>query len=653
MSSPDPEKNDASPVDSEKHATFATPNDESQSSHAEPANGGKTGDVEAKPGPADEGQYERSRGKIAIIMLAIGMAVFLAALDITIITTALPTISNDFHTASGYTWIGSAYLLATAASTPIWGKISDIFGRKPVLLIANVIFFIGSLIAALSINLGMLLAARAIQGMGGGGLVTLGNICVGDLFAPRRRGAYYGIIGGVWAIASSLGPIIGGAFTQKVTWRWCFYINLPLDGIAFFLLFFFLDLKTPKTPIVEGVEAIDWLGSLAVVGGTLMFLFGLELGGVSYPWDSATVVCLLVFGVVTLALFAVIELFVAKSPIMAPRIFRKRNNLASLGACWIQSFVFIAGSYYLPLYFQAALGKSPILSGVYTLATSVSLSLTSIATGIFIRITGKYRPPIFFGFFLMTLGFGLFVDFDAQSSLAKLLIYQIIAGIGVGPNFQAPLIALQSSINPRDIAGATATFGFTRNLATAVSVVIGGVIYQNVLQDKAKSNPSLGSLVGASGGGGPGAAVGLVQSLPPQQKSIVQSAFASSLSRIWILYVAFSFVGLLNCFLITTQKLAREHKETETGLEAEKARQAEMQREQQERREKRASKRMSKEHRRSAQLDGRRSGDIGARTSTDVDGAVSKELGGQATDTPEQDAEQDGDQEAKRGSETK
>ena len=532
----------------------------------------------------------------------------------TIITTALPTISEDFHTSSGYTWIGSAYLLGTAAATTVWGKVSDIFGRKPVLLMANVIFFIGSLIAALSINIGMLLAARAIQGIGGGGLVTLGNICIGDLFSPRRRGAYYGIIGGVWAIASSLGPIVGGAFTQKVTWRWCFYINLPLDGIAFFILLFFLDLKTPKTPLVEGIKAIDWLGSLLVIGGTLMFLFGLEFGGVTYAWDSATVICLLVFGVATICLFAVTELFLAPNPLMPPRIFRKRNNWASLSACFVQSFVFIAASYYLPLYFQASLGKTPILSGVYQLATSLSLSVASIATGFFIRKTGKYRPPIFLGFFLMTLGFGLFVNLDSGASLAKILIYQIITGLGVGPNFQAPLIALQSSINPRDIASATATFAFTRNLATAVSVVIGGVIFQSLLAKKATSNPALGALVGASGGGGPGAAIGIVQHLPPQQKSLAQSAFASSLQDVWIFYLAFSVLGLGAAFLITTQKLDKEHKETEVGLEAEKARREEMKREQQERRDKRASKRMSKDKRKSTDINGQK------RMNTDVNG---------------------------------
>ena len=167
---------------------------------------------------------ERSKGKIALIMTALGMAVFLAALDVTIITTALPTISEYFHSAAGYTWIGSAYLLGNASSVPLWGKISDIFGRKPILIVANLLFLIGSLIAALSNSIGMLIAARAIQGVGGGGLVTLVNICISDLFSLRRRGAYFGIIGGVWALASAIGPVIGGVFTEKVSWRWCFYI---------------------------------------------------------------------------------------------------------------------------------------------------------------------------------------------------------------------------------------------------------------------------------------------------------------------------------------------------------------------------------------------------------------------------------------------
>lgn len=174
--------------------------------------------------PADP-EASRTRLQTSIIMVCLCASVFLAALDTTIVTTALPTISEYFHSSAGYTWIGSAYLLANAASIPSWGKVSDIWGRKPVLLCACSVFFIGSTLAATSVNIGMLITARAIQGIGGGGLLVLVNICISDLFSMRNRGQYFALVGMTWALASALGPILGGVFTEKVSWRWCFYIN--------------------------------------------------------------------------------------------------------------------------------------------------------------------------------------------------------------------------------------------------------------------------------------------------------------------------------------------------------------------------------------------------------------------------------------------
>jgi EmrB/QacA subfamily drug resistance transporter len=514
----------------------------------------------------------RSKGKVAVIMLALCMAVFLAALDVTIVTTALPTITEHFGSASGYTWIGSAFMLANAASIPSWGKVSDIFGRKPMLLLANIIFMIGSLVAALSNSIGMLIAARAVQGLGGGGLVILVNITIGDLFSLRIRGAFYGIIGGVWAIASSIGPIIGGAFTESVSWRWCFWINLPLDGLAFIILVFFLDIETPKTPLIEGLKAIDWVGSLLIVGATLMFLFGLQYGGETYPWGSATVVCLLVFGVLTFALFILYEWKIPKYPVMPLGLFKSRTNIATLSVVFIHGVVFISGSYYLPLYFQAVLGATPILSGVYLLPTALALSAGSIGTGIFVGKTGLFLPPIYLGLFMLTLGYGLFVDFSAHSSWAKIIIYQIIAGVGVGPLFQAPIIALQAHINPRDIGTATATLGFIRQLATSTSVVIGQVVFQNSMSAK---TPQLATTLGPElaqrlSGSEAGANTQVINSLPGPQKEAVRVAFADSLVPMWIMYTAFAAVGLLAGFLIKKKVLSSQHEETKTGLAAEK-----------------------------------------------------------------------------------
>ncbi|KAE9369002.1 MFS general substrate transporter [Stipitochalara longipes BDJ] len=513
---------------------------------------------------------EASRTKLqtTIIMLSLCASVFLAALDTTIITTALPTISEYFHSNAGYTWIGSSYLLANAASTPSWGKFSDIWGRKPILLAAVAIFFIGSLLAGVSVNIGMLIAARAIQGIGGGGLIILVNICISDLFSMRNRGTYFGVIGGVWAISSAIGPVLGGVFTEKVSWRWCFYINLPITGTVFILLCFFLHLHNPKTPVWEGLKAVDWAGSLTIVGGTLMLLLGLEFGGVTYPWKSAKVICLIVFGILVATSFILNEWKFARYPVMPLRLFKTPSNIASLGVCFCHGYVFIAATYYLPLYFQAVLGATPLLSGVYLLPLALSLGLTSAATGVWIKKTGKYLPAIWFGMAVMTLGIGLLIDLSASRVWSKIIIFQIIAGIGIGPNFQSPLLALQTGVPQRDIATATATFGFVRNLSTSISVVIGGVVFQNEMQ---KRYPSLVAALGLEtanllSGNSAGASVGIVKALPEAKRIVAREAFADSLRTMWIMYVAFAGLGLLVSLCVGSRKLSKEHEVTRTGL---------------------------------------------------------------------------------------
>lgn len=521
-----------------------------------------------------------SKGRIIIILFSLSMALFLAALDVTIITTALPTIAAHFHSgAAGFTWVGSAYLLANAASVPLWGKVSDIWGRKPMIILANIIFMAGSLIAALSNSIGLLIGGRVIQGIGGGGLVILVNICIADLFSMRDRPKYYGFMGMVWAIASGVGPVIGGAFTQGVSWRWCFYINLPLDGVSLILLTFFLKLDTPKTPFWAGIKAIDWIGVITIVGGVVMFLLGMESGGVTHPWDSAYTLCLIIFGIVTMILFFLNEWKFAKYPIIPLRLFRDTSNLASLGVCFIHGFVFIATSYYLPVYFQTVLSATPILSGVYLFPLVLSLSFASISTGIFIKKTGLYRPPIWFGLTMMTLGYGLLINLDPRANWAKIIIYQIIAGLGCGPNFQAPLIALQSHVKGHDIAVATALFGFVRNLSTAVSVVLGGVVFNNELADKegylrsALSPADAQRLTSSSFG----ATTSFVRTLHGAAKQAVNIAYTSSLRDMWIFYTAFAAFGILVSLFITKKELSRTHEKTKTGIEEqERVRQLEM-----------------------------------------------------------------------------
>ncbi|KAL8806666.1 MAG: hypothetical protein Q9182_001194 [Xanthomendoza sp. 2 TL-2023] len=488
---------------------------------------------------------ERSKGKTTLIMSALCIAVFLAALDTTIITTAVPTIASRFNASEAdYTWIGSSYLLAAAASTPTWGKFSDIWGRKPILLVANIVFLVGSLVAALSIDVKMLLAGRAIQGIGG----------------------------------------------------------VPFDGIAFIIILLFLDIENPKTPLLAGLKAIDWLGSIFIVCGTVMFLLGLEYGGITYPWTSPTVLCLIIFGCVVIVLFFLNEWKLAIYPVMPLRLFKYRSNIAALLVCFCHGTTFIAGAYFLPLYFQAVLGASPILSGIYTFPFVLSLSFVSVAVGVFIKKTGQYLPPIWFGLFFMTLGFGLYIDLPDYPSWSRIIVYQIIAGIGVGPNFQAPLIALQTLVKPRDIATATATFGFTRNIATSISVVIGGVIFQNGMS-RHQSTLSAGlppQTAETLGGGSAGAATELVKGLPGDQKRVADRVYTESLRTMWIYYVVIAAVGLGCSFAIGKVKLSKVHEVQKQGLAGQEE---ERRREVEERRVRKESKRV-----------GRLSGSDGRRT---------------------------------------
>ncbi|KEY71251.1 hypothetical protein S7711_02358 [Stachybotrys chartarum IBT 7711] len=507
----------------------------------------------------------------AIIVVSLCAALFLAALDITIVTTALPTIAADLNSGAGYLWIGSAYLLTSAAFTPSWGKISDIWGRKPIVLLAAAIFFVGSTLAATSVNIEMLVAARAIQGVGGGGLVVLVNICISELVSMRDRGKYLGYVAIVWALASAIGPVLGGVFTARVSWRWCFYINLPITGVVFIVLYFMLHLDNPKTPMWDGLKAVDWLGTIAIVGGTLMLLLGLDLGGVSFPWSSATVVCLIVFGLFFAALFVLVEWKFTRNPIMPLRIFKHISNSAALGVCFCHGYVFIAGSYYLPLYFQAVLGASPLLSGVYLLPYAVSFSVTSYATGLFIKKTGKYLPTVWFGISVMTLGFGLFIDLPSSPSWPRIILYQLVAGFGVGQNLNSPLVALQAMVKPPDIATATATFFFTRVLSTSISVVIGGVIFQNEMERRySYLRASLPEDVARELTGSSAAtSVGILAQLPDDQLRIARNAFYESIRVMWIMYVAFAALGMVISIFIGSHILTKEHTVAKTGLKQE------------------------------------------------------------------------------------
>ncbi|KAM5354627.1 hypothetical protein ACJ41O_001274 [Fusarium nematophilum] len=418
-----------------------------------------------------------------LIMLSLCLTLFLGALDITIVSTALPSIAESLHvSAQEYAWIGSGYTLSTTASTPVWVKLSDIFGRKPTIMTAAAVFMAGSLVCALANSSGTLIAGRVVQGLGGGGSMVLVTVIIGDLFALADRAKYYGMTGIVFGIASAVGPVLGGVFAQTASWRWCFYINLPFDTVALVVLFFMLNVDIEKEPLVDGLRSLDWMGFVLIIGGTICFLYGLEAGsGGLAPWDSPKVICLILSGALILALFMVWEAKLAKNPVIPFRIFKSTTNIASFTVSCLHSFVFISFDFFLPLYFQMILGFRPIISGVTLFALILPLSAMTMLGGLIVRKTGHYLAVIFAGAILMSLGTGLFISFGRSISWPKIIIFQMLAGMGTGLLFQSPMIALQTHLRQKDTAAAMSAFTFLRSLFTSVSIVTGTVLIQRTV----------------------------------------------------------------------------------------------------------------------------------------------------------------------------
>ncbi|KAI1101940.1 MFS general substrate transporter [Jackrogersella minutella] len=513
----------------------------------------------------------RTKLRIYSILVSLYLVLFVAALDQTIVATTIPTISASLHSASGYIWIGGAYLLANAAAGPIWAKCSDIWGRKPALLSAVGIFAVASMIAALSRNMQMLIAARALQGAAGGALMQLVTITISDLFSMRRRSLYFGLLGFIWAAAASGGPIVGGALAELVSWRWCFWINLPVCGLAFVLLLLFLDVHNPRTKLSEGVRAIDWFGTLSILAVTLLLLLGLDFGGAIFPWNSPKVICLIVFGTAMIGFFLFSEKRLAKYPLMPLSIFTNWSNNATFLLAFMHSMVSIGVEYYLPLYFQSVKQASPLHSGILIIPMMITEAAVDISVGILIHRTGRYREIIWAGTTLMTLGTGLYITFGTDTSVAKIIGLEIVGGLGPALLFQAPMLAIQNTVQQADTAAATATLGFVRNLATSLSIVLGGVVFQNSMNSRHSSLEAAGlsqSVLDALSGDQAAANVDIVQSIQDaSQRLAAQDAFAWSIRNMFIMYTGIAGVAMISSAFIKHKHLSTEHTETKTGIQ--------------------------------------------------------------------------------------
>ncbi|KAL3419175.1 major facilitator superfamily transporter [Phlyctema vagabunda] len=513
----------------------------------------------------------RKRLETVLLMSALALANLLVALDTTIATTAIPAITASLHSAAGYAWIGSAYSLATAVTVPLWAKLSDIWGRKPLLLLAISVFFVGSLLCGIARSMVWLILARALQGVGGGGISILVSICISDTFSMRERPLYFGVIGMTWSFSSATGPLLGGILTTRASWRWYFFINLPSTVLSALVVAFKIKVHTPQTRFWEGIKRIDWVGSMVMVAGALLLLLGLQMGGVDHSWKSPIILSFIICGGLLASIFILWEWKFAHYPLMPLRVLKSRTSVSALGVCCLHSMCLTGGAYFLPLYLQGVLGATPLMSGVLLLPFTISLSLTNIIAGLVIRRTDKYLLIMRVATCIMALGFGLLISLPQRYQWTKIIIFQIIAGIGIGPNFQCPLLAVQASSQQADHAAAASTFNFLNNLSASCTIVISTAIFQNSMQ---KQQSVLINELGVDvaellTGQNAAANLGVIDDLPDIKRVLAHRAFLKAMLGIWIMYAVLAACSILCSLCAKDKVLVKEHKMTETGIESE------------------------------------------------------------------------------------
>ena len=472
------------------------------------------------------------------------LAMFVAMLSSTVVSNALPVIVADLGgTESGYTWVIVATLLALTATTPIWGKLADLFSKKLLVQVSLVVYVAGSLIAALAPSMGVLIAARVVQGVGVGGLSALVQIVIASIVAPRERGRYFGYLGAVFAVATVSGPLIGGVIvdTSWLGWRWCFAVGAPVAAVALVVL-----QKTLHLPVVRREVRIDYAGAALIASGVSVLLVWVSLAGSRFDWASATTALMVGAGVLLLVAAVGVESRVAE-PVVPLRLFRDRTiALGSLASTMVGVAMFGA-TVFLAQFFQLAHGMSPTEAGLMTLPMVLGLMLASITTGRLIARTGRWKRYLVAGGVLLVAGLLLLSRLDHTTDLVLASVSMLVLGLGLGGVNQNLVLAVQNAAAQRDLGAASSLAAFFRTMGGSIGVsALGAAIAHQVAASVTEGLTRLGVPAGAHGDG----TIPDVGSLPAPVRAVFEAAYGDATGQVFLLAVPFAIVALISICLI-------------------------------------------------------------------------------------------------------